>query len=84
MKIQTRKQLEEKKEKIKKIMEESDDPREALHQLYKDKLKDIIMNAIIEFVEHGHELIKKQGKITQKDVMEFVDVFVETSCKKSE
>jgi len=81
---QTKKQLEVKKEYIKKIMQESDDPRAALHELYKEKLKDIVMNAIIAFVEHGKILVKKQGKVTEKDALEFVDNFVETNCIKSE
>lgn len=73
-KMPTKKQLEAKKEKIRKVLEKAANPTQELHKLYKRKIKEIILDCTGSFLEQM--LVEKQP-LNLKD---FINKFVEDHC----
>jgi len=66
------------KEKIVRDLVNSFDSRSELHQTYKKRLKDMMMDCIENFLS---EYIEKDNFSTYEDVEKWIDNFVESRTK---
>ena len=76
------KSLNEKKYELQQLIEESSDPRDSLHVLYKLRMRDILFDFSLDLLNFIKE--RKQSKLTNVDLEEFVYEFVNKSFIKGE
>jgi hypothetical protein len=73
--------LKHKKEYLHNLVEEMANPRDALHESYKEKMKTILLLYAAHLIA---VLAEKKGRLRESEVIELTDEFVEKSFNKAE
>jgi len=73
--------VEERKKELHNLVEEMANPRDAIHEAYKEKMKTILL------LYAGHLIVvfaQKKNGLRESDLIKLTDEFVEKSFKKAE